>query len=159
MYIQLICVGKIKEAFYTKAMQEYTKRLKAYHRLEIIEIADEKDPKNDSPEAIAALLAKEEERIRKRMAPNSFLIALAIDSKAFSSEEFAAYLGNLESLGKTHLTFLIGGSYGIAAPLLREADLKLSFSKFTFPHQLMRVIFVEQLYRSCRILNGQKYHK
>lgn len=159
MYIDLICVGKIKERFYKAAIEEYTKRLKSYHKLTIIEIDDEKDPQNESEASIKLLLEKEAEKIEKRLNKESFLIALAIEGKDFSSEGLAEYLNHLEENGKTHLTFLIGGSYGLSESLLKKADLKLSFSKMTFPHQLMRVIFLEQLYRTSRIRSGQKYHK
>lgn len=159
MYIDLITVGKVKEKFYKAAIEEYQKRLKSYHKLTIVEIEDEKDPPNDSASSIANLLAKEAEKIDKRINEDSFIIALAINGKAFSSEELAEYFTQLEIEGKTHLTFLIGGSYGLDERLLKKADLKLSFSKMTFPHQLMRVIFLEQLYRTSRIKSGQKYHK
>lgn len=159
MYIDLIAVGKIKENYYKEAILEYSKRLKSYHKLSIIEIEDEKDPQNESEASILALLAKEAEKIEKRLNKESFLIALAIEGKNFDSKAFADYFTNLEENGKTHLTFLIGGSYGLSPSLLEKADLKLSFSKMTFPHQLMRVIFLEQLYRISRIKNGQKYHK
>lgn len=159
MYIDLIAVGKVKEKFYQEAIKEYLKRLSAYHKLMIIEIEDEKDPQNDSPSSILAILEKEGEKIQKRLAKDTYLIALAIDGEAKSSEGLAKEFARLEGLGKTHLTFLIGGSYGLSPTLLQNCDAKLSFSKLTFPHQLMRVIFLEQLYRTSRINSGQKYHK
>ena len=119
----------------------------------------EKDPQNDSPSSILAILEKEGEKIQKRLAKDTYLIALAIDGEAKSSEGLAKEFLRLEGLGKTHLTFLIGGSYGLSPTLLEKCDAKFSFSKLTFPHQLMRVIFLEQLYRTSRINSGQKYHK
>ena len=159
MYIDLIAVGKVKEKFYQEAIKEYLKRLSAYHKLTIIEIEDEKDPQNDSPSSILTVLEKEGEKIQKRLAKDTYLIALAIDGEAKSSEGLAKEFLCLEGLGKTHLTFLIGGSYGLSPTLLEKCDAKFSFSKLTFPHQLMRVIFLEQLYRTSRINSGQKYHK
>ena len=159
MYIDLIAMGKIKEKFYQEAIKEYQKRLLPYHKLTIIELDDEKDPPNESDATILNLLEKEAEKIEKRLAENTFLIALDIKGKSFDSPKFADYIASLESLGKTHLTFLIGGSYGLSPKILDKADFRLSFSPLTFPHQLMRVIFLEQLYRISRINKGQKYHK
>lgn len=159
MYIKLIAVGRLKESYWSKACAEYEKRLRRYHQLSIVEVADEKDPPVDTPAAIEALLTREETRIRQHIPVSSHVIALAVEGKAYDSEQLAAHFDDLESRGITHLTILIGGSNGLSKSLLRDVDEKLSFSALTFPHQLMRVIFLEQLYRISRISRGEPYHK
>lgn len=159
MYIKLITVGRLKEAYWVKACAEYEKRLRRYHQLTIVEVADEKDPAIASAAAIKALLNKEEARIRQHIPASTYLIALAVDGKEFDTPQLSTHFDALESRGITQLTILIGGSNGLSQSLLNEADEKLSFSKLTFPHQLMRVIFLEQLYRISRISRGEPYHK
>lgn len=159
MRITLITVGKIKEKFYVQAIQEYAKRLSRYCKLEIVEVADEKTPDNASETVETQIKNKEGERILKAIKDDSYVIALAIEGKMRTSEELAARIENLGISGQSHLTFIIGGSLGLAKEVLNRADEKLSFSAMTFPHQLMRVILLEQIYRSYRIIHNEPYHK
>ncbi len=159
MFIHLIAVGQLKEDYWRRASREYEKRLLRYHRLTITEVADEKDPLQKTDAAFKALLEIEAERIRKKIHPQSHLICLAIDGKRYDSPGLSRHLERLESRGHTHLTVLIGGSNGLSPTLLTQADECWSFSDLTFPHQLMRVIFLEQLYRTARISHNEPYHK
>jgi 23S rRNA (pseudouridine1915-N3)-methyltransferase len=159
MRITIICVGKLKEKYWTLGVEEYRKRLTRYCNLEIIELADEKTPDNAS-DAIEDLIKKKEgERILKALKEEAFCIALTIDGKMLSSEEMAEKIDQLGVSGCSHISFIIGGSLGLSEEVLKHADFKLSFSKMTFPHQLMRVVLLEQIYRSYRIINNQPYHK
>ena len=152
MKITILCVGKIKEKFYRDAIAEYSKRLSRYCKLDIIEVADEKTPENASDTV--------ENQIRKKEAKEgAYVFALAIDGREFDSVELSKKIENLGTSGISQIIFLIGGSLGMSENLLKRADFKLSFSKMTFPHQLMRVILLEQVYRSYRIMNGEPYHK
>ena len=159
MYIRLLCVGKIKEKYWQSAIDEYTKRLSKYHQFKIITVADEKDPAQDSEKAIAALKKVEGERLLKNIKHDDYVITLEITGKSYDTLELANLFQNLEANNHTHLVFIIGGSYGLDEEVCKRSNLALSFSKLTFPHQLMRVIFTEQLYRCARINSGQKYHK
>lgn len=159
MKITVLCVGKIKEKYFTDAVQEYTKRLSRYCKPEIIEVADEKTPDRASEHEEELIRKKEGERLKKYIKEDSYVIALAIEGKQYSSEEFADKLHRLGLHGESHIIFLIGGSIGLWEELLQEADELLSFSKMTFPHQLMRVVLLEQVYRGYRIMNGEPYHK
>ena len=159
MKITVIAVGKIKEKYLKDALAEYSKRLSRYCRLEILEAADEKTPDNASETVERQIRQKEGERIRKLMKADAYTIALAIDGNMLSSEKFSEKIETLGVQGISHIQFLIGGSIGLDETLLKEADYRLSFSKMTFPHQLMRVILLEQIYRGYRILNHQPYHK
>lgn len=159
MRITLVTVGKIKEKFFVQAIAEYSKRLSRYCKLEIIEVADEKTPDKASEALELQIKEKEGERILKSIKDDSYVIALAIEGKMRSSEELAARIEKLGIGGESHLTFVIGGSLGLAPAVLNRADEKLSFSPMTFPHQLMRVILLEQIYRSHRIINHEPYHK
>lgn len=159
MKITLITVGKIKESYLKAAIAEYSKRLGAYCKLEIIEVADEKTPEQRSEHQTQLILAKEAERILKAVKEDSFVITLEIDGNPLSSEQFAQKLGNLAVQGVSHLTFIIGGSLGLGEEVRKRSDYALSFSKMTFPHQLMRVILLEQIYRGYRIIAGAPYHK
>lgn len=159
MYITLLCVGKIKERYWQQAIEEYSKRLSKYHQFKILTVADEKDPAQESEKAITALKDREAERLLKHIRDDDFVITLEIAGKALDTLALADTLRRWESTGRTHLVFVIGGSYGLGDAVLKRSDFALSFSKLTFPHQLMRVIFVEQLYRCARINSGQKYHK
>ena len=152
-------VGKIKETYYTEAVKEYAKRLGRYCKLEIIELADEKTPDGASAAEETAILVREGERILKAVREDSYVIALAIEGKALDSVELSRRLEQLGVEGRSHLTFVIGGSLGLAPAVLKRADEALSFSRMTFPHQLMRVILLEQVYRSFRIMKGEPYHK
>ena len=163
MRISIVCVGKIKEKFYREAIAEYEKRLSRYCKLEIIEVADEKTPDHASEVVETQIKDKEAERILSRIEKyvkeGAFLCALAIDGKQLDSVELSEKIERLGILGKSHIVFLIGGSLGMADELLSLADMKLSFSRMTFPHQLMRVILLEQIYRAYRIMNHEPYHK
>ena len=154
MKITILCVGKIKEKFYRDAVAEYEKRLSRYCKLEIVEVADEKTPDNASQ-----IKEKEAERMEKHLKEAAFVCALAIDGKQLDSVELSEKIEQLGTGGTSHIIFLIGGSLGMSDELLKKADMKLSFSKMTFPHQLMRVILLEQVYRAYRIMNHEPYHK
>lgn len=159
MKITLICVGKIKEKYLTMAIDEYSKRLSRYCKLEIIEVPDEKTPDQASEAEESQIKAVEGDRILRYIKDGAYLIILAIDGKSLSSEEFADKIETLAVNGTSHLTFIIGGSLGLSNAVLDKADYKLSFSKMTYPHQLMRVILLEQIYRAYRINLNQPYHK
>ena len=159
MKITIICVGKVKEKFYRMAIDEYVKRLGRYCKLEIIEVADEKTPDNASEHEETLIKDKEGERILKNIRREATVIALAIEGKMLSSEQLAGKISRLGIGGESHIQFIIGGSLGLSDKVLKEADMFLSFSKMTFPHQLMRVILLEQIYRSYRIIQGEPYHK
>ena len=159
MKICILCVGKIKEKFFRMAIDEYAKRLGRYCKLEIIEVADEKTPDNASDHKVELIKEKEGERLLKNISRDAFVIALAIDGKQLSSEELASKIESLGIQGTSHIQLIIGGSLGLADRVLKEADMRLSFSKMTFPHQLMRVVLLEQIYRSYRIIQNEPYHK
>lgn len=159
MKITILCVGKIKEKFYRDAIAEYEKRLSRYCKLEIIEVPDEKTPDGASEVVEQQIKEKEAERMEKYLRDGAFICALAIDGKQLDSVELSEKIERLGTSGTSHIIFLIGGSIGMSEKLLKKADMKLSFSKMTFPHQLMRVILLEQVYRAYRIMNGEPYHK
>ena len=159
MKITILCVGKIKEKFYRDAIAEYEKRLSRYCKLEIIEVADEKTPDNASEVEENKIKEKEAERMQKYLKDGAFICALAIDGKQPDSVELSEKIEQLGTGGTSHIIFMIGGSLGMADELLKKADMKLSFSRMTFPHQLMRVILLEQVYRAYRIMNHEPYHK
>lgn len=159
MKIVLICVGKLKEKYLSQGVDEYVKRLSRYCNLEIIELADEQTPDNASDALEKIIKKKEGERILKAMKEDSYCIALAIDGTMLSSEELAGKIDSLGLNGNSHVSFIIGGSLGLSEDVLKRADYKLSFSKMTFPHQLMRMILLEQIYRAYRIISNQPYHK
>ncbi len=159
MKISIICVGKIKEKFYRDAIEEYAKRLSRYCKLEVCEVPDEKTPDQPSDLQKAQILRKEAERMEKFLKPDAYVIALAIEGKKMTSEKFADQIDKLGVSGVSHIQFVIGGSLGLDESILTGADLKLSFSDMTFPHQMMRVILLEQIYRGYRIISGEPYHK
>ena len=159
MQIDIVCVGKIKEAFFRSALEEYKKRLGRYCRLNELEVTDEKTPENASEDETRQIKEKEGLRILSRLKDDAYVIALAIEGKGYSSEALAAELEKLSVRGVSHLQFVIGGSLGLSDTVLKRADLLLSFSKMTFPHQLMRVILLEQIYRTFRIRRNEPYHK
>lgn len=150
--IKLICVGKVKEKFFEEAVKEYQKRLSRYIKLEIIEV---EDIKGDNPNII---MEKESELINKYISPKDYVITLEIDSKEFTSEEFSKKIETLQ-IENSNITFIIGGSYGIANSIKQRSNQSISFSKLTFPHPLFRIIFLEQLYRAYKIMNNETYHK
>ncbi len=159
MKITLITVGKIKEKYLKDAIAEYSKRLSRYCKLEIVEVADEKTPDNASDTVEDAIRDKEGERILKYVKEDAYLITLEIAGKMLTSEEMAEKIEKLGVQGTSHIIFIIGGSIGLGKEILKRSDYALSFSKMTFPHQLMRVILLEQIYRSYRIINHEPYHK
>lgn len=159
MKITLITVGKIKEKYLKDAIAEYTKRLSKYCKLEIIEVADEKTPDQASSVVEDAIREKEGERILRYVREDAYVITLEIGGRMLSSEELAKEIDNLGIQGKSHIIFIIGGSIGLGCNVIKRSNYALSFSKMTFPHQLMRVILLEQIYRSYRIIHKEPYHK
>ena len=159
MNINIVCVGKIKEKYLKLGIDEFKKRLSKYCKLDIIELDDEKAPENLSDKEMTIIKDKEGKKILSKVKANSYVIALAIDGKNISSEELADTMSKLAVRGNSNITFIIGGSLGLSDEVLSRADYKLSFSKMTFPHQLMRLILLEQVYRAYRINNGEPYHK
>ena len=159
MNISIITVGKVKEKYLRDGIDEYRKRLTRYCNLEILEVPDEKTPDNASQKEEEQIKTKEGIAILKHVKETSFVIALAINGKSLSSEELADQLSKLAINGNSNVAFITGGSLGLSQEVLNRANYKLSFSKMTFPHQLMRMILVEQIYRGFRIINGEPYHK
>ena len=159
MNINIVCVGKIKEKYLKLGIDEFKKRLSKYCKLDVIELDDEKAPENLSDKEMLMIKDKEGKKILSKVKANSYVIALAIDGKNLSSEELADTMSKLAVRGNSHITFVIGGSLGLSDEVLKRADYKLSFSKMTFPHQLMRLILLEQVYRAFRINNNEPYHK
>lgn len=159
MKITIVCVGKIKEDFYRKAVSEYEKRLSRYCRLEIIELQDEKTPDGASPAMEEQIKEKEAARILRHLNEDAYIFSLEIQGENPDSVSFAKKLDRLAVQGKSHIQFVIGGSLGLHKEVSKRADAAISFSNMTFPHQLMRVILLEQIYRSCRINQGEPYHK
>lgn len=159
MNIRFLTVGGIKEGFYREALQEYQKRLGRYAKLEIIEVRDEKTPDKSSLCEEEKIRDREGERLLSHIRERELVVALAIEGKKLSSERFAKALSIWEEKSRGNLVFVIGGSLGLAGKVLARADELLSFSDMTFPHQLMRVILAEQLYRAYRIKHGEPYHK
>jgi len=158
MKVTLICVGKVKEKFYRDAIKEYEKRLGAYIKLNTIEISDEKvKVENDSEIALA--MEKEGNNILSKIKDNQYVITLEILGKNLSSEEFSSKIDNLMLTGKSDIALVIGGSYGLSDNVKKRSDFALSFSRMTFPHQMMRVVLLEQVYRAYRIITGASYHK
>lgn len=159
MKITVITVGKIKETYLKDAILEYSKRLSKYCKLEIIEVADEKTPDNSSEVVDDAIRNKEAERILKYIKEDAYVITLEINGKQLTSEELSEKMEKLGVQGISHIIFIIGGSIGLGQAVLAKSNYALSFSKMTFPHQLMRVILLEQIYRGYRIMNHEPYHK
>lgn len=159
MKITVLCVGKVKEKFYRDAIDEFSKRLSRYCKLEIVEVSDEKTEEQASETEIRMVKEKEGERLLKNIKDDAYVITLCIDGKQLDSEELSEKIEKLGIQGTSHIYFVIGGSLGLADAVIKRADYKLSFSKMTFPHQLMRVILLEQIYRGYRIMNHEPYHK
>lgn len=159
MKITIVAVGKVKEKFYRDAIAEFEKRLSKYCKLEIVEVADEKTPDNASASQELQIKAKEGDRILSAIKDDMHVIALAIEGKQLSSTELADKIDKLGISGRSSIAFVIGGSLGLDERVIKRADFKLSFSPMTFPHQLMRVILLEQIYRAYRIIAGEPYHK
>ncbi|AVX19474.1 23S rRNA (pseudouridine1915-N3)-methyltransferase [Carboxydocella sporoproducens DSM 16521] len=159
MQITIVCVGKLKEKYWREAEQEYLKRLAPYARVKIIEVADESCPEEAGESVREQVRQKEGERLLAALPPHSWRVALDLRGKTCSSEEMAARVEEWLLAGWSHLVFVIGGSLGLADKVLAACQFKLSFGAFTYPHQLMRVILLEQIYRWQKIRRGEPYHK
>lgn len=159
MQITLMTVGKIKESYWRNAIAEYEKRLSKYCKLKIVEVADEKTPDAASPLQEENIRHKEGERILKQLPDGAYVITLEIDGQMLDSVQFARKIEQMAAWGRSHICFVIGGSLGLSKEVRQRSDYALSFSKMTFPHQLMRIIFLEQLYRAYRIQMNEPYHK
>lgn len=159
MQYTILCVGKIKEKYYTAAIDEYRKRLSRYGKIDMIEVPDEKTPDRASEAEELQIKEVEAKRLLAKIRDNMYVIALDLRGREEDSVSLSEHLSQLMVQGKSHIAFVIGGSLGLHKSILERADEVLCFSKLTFPHQLMRVILLEQLYRSCRIQNHEPYHK
>ncbi len=159
MHIQIVTIGKLKEKYLSMGIDEYLKRLGPYAKVVVSELADEKAPETMSPAEELQVKRREGERILAQIKPDAYVIALALDGAAWSSEQLAARLDELGTYGRSQVSFVIGGSLGLSDEVLRRADQKLSFGKMTYPHPLMRLILVEQVYRAFKIMRGEPYHK
>lgn len=159
MQYTILCVGKIKERFFADAISEYRKRLSRYGKTEVIEVLDERTPDRASEAEEQQIRQKEADRLLRHIKENMYIIALDLKGKEFDSITFAKHLGEIMVRGNSHLTFVIGGSLGLHPSVLQRADERICFSKMTFPHPLMRVILLEQIYRANRIQKGEPYHK
>lgn len=159
MNIDIVCVGKVKERYLRDAIDEYRKRLSRFAKVDVIEVADEKTPEHASDTLNAQIKEKEGERILKHLRDGAFVVALAIEGDQLTSEQLAARIAQWGLHGVSHLQFVIGGSFGLDPRVLSRANMLLSFSKMTFPHQLMRVILLEQIYRAFKINAHEPYHK
>lgn len=159
MRIQIICIGKLKEKYWSDAVNEYMKRLSKYCDIEILELKESKLPDKASAAQEAMVIEEEGKTILKHIKDNSYVITLEILGKNLTSEELASKMKDLPLIGKSHVTFIIGGSLGLSNEVSKRSDFKLSFSKMTFPHQMMRVILLEQVYRAFKINKNEAYHK
>ena len=159
MKITIVSVGKLKEKYLKQGIQEFLKRLSSYAKVEIIEVADEKAPENLSEADEKQVKDKEGERILQAISPDTYVITLEIEGKMLSSEQLAKKMDELATYGKSKVAFVIGGSLGISEAVKQRSDFAISFSKMTFPHQLMRLVLLEQVYRGFRINRGEPYHK
>lgn len=159
MNISIICIGKLKEKYWTGAVEEYSKRLKSYCSLDITELKEYRLPDKAGPAEELAVKETEGEEILKRIKDNMYVITLEVNGKMLSSEKLAEKIETLAINGNSNIAFVIGGSLGLGSNVSRRADFKLSFSEMTFPHQMMRVILLEQIYRSFKIIRGETYHK
>jgi len=159
MLIQIIAVGKLKEKYLVLGIQEYAKRLNPYIKFQMIEVADEKAPDTLSEAEVTIVKEREGERILAHVKESAHVVALAIGGQLWSSEELAAELDRLGTYGSSHVAFVIGGSHGLSDQVLRRAQQKLSFGRMTLPHQLMRLVLTEQIYRAVKINRGEPYHK
>jgi len=159
MNLTVLCIGKLKETYWTEAVQEYSKRLSRYCTLSINELKEEKAPDNPSEAEETAIKEAEGKSILKQIKKETYVIALEIKGKELTSERLAEKISSLALTGKSDVAFIIGGSIGLSEEVLDRADLRLSFSRMTFPHQMMRVILLEQIYRSFKIIKNETYHK
>ena len=159
MNISVVSVGKIKEKYMVSGIAEYSKRLSKYCKLKLIEVPDEKAPENLSEKDMDIVKKKEGERILSKIKENTYVVTLEIEGKQMTSEGFAKKIDDLMTQGVSDITFVIGGSLGLSDEVMARSDFKLSFSKMTFPHQLMKMVLLEQVYRGWRIIRGEPYHK
>ncbi|MGL4344031.1 MAG: 23S rRNA (pseudouridine(1915)-N(3))-methyltransferase RlmH [Cellulosilyticaceae bacterium] len=159
MKIDIICVGKLKEKYLVQAIAEYSKRLTRYCKMNIIELTDEKTPDNASEKEELMIKNKEGEKILAQVKDGAYVVALDLGGKMISSEDLAGFMSDRALRGDSHIVFIIGGSLGLSQDVIARANYKLCFSKMTFPHQLFRVMLLEQIYRAYRINNGEPYHK
>ena len=159
MNINIVSVGKIKEKYIKEGINEYSKRLSRYAKLKIIEIPDEKAPEKLSKKDMEGVMEIEGRKIISKIPQNSFIISLEIEGKQISSEIMSKKIEEIMIGGNNDITFIIGGSLGLSDEVKKMSNFKLSFSKMTFPHQLMRLILLEQIYRSFRIMKNEPYHK
>lgn len=159
MNIAIITVGKLKEKYLKMGIEEYVKRLGAYAKIDLIEVPDEKAPEQLSEAEMEIVKKKEAERILAKVSPDTHVIALAINGKMKTSEEMSKDIESLMTYGKSKIAFVIGGSLGLHDDVLKRANEKQSFGKMTLPHQLMKLVLIEQIYRSFRIMKGEPYHK
>lgn len=159
MNIKIITVGKLKEKYLKMGIDEYTKRLGAYCKIELIEVPDEKAPEKLSEAEMLQVKEKEGERILAKIPENAYVFALAIEGKQRTSEKFSKEIEQLGIQGKSNLVFVIGGSLGLSQAVMKRSNTPISFGKMTLPHQLMRLVLVEQVYRGFRIMKGEPYHK
>ena len=159
MNIQIICIGKLKEKYWTDAVAEYMKRLSRYAAVEIVELKESRLPDKAGPAEEEKVKTEEGREILKSIKYGTYVVTLEIQGKQLSSEELAAKIEGLCLEGKSDVAFIIGGSLGLSAEVSKRADFKLSFSKMTFPHQMMRVVLLEQIYRSFKIIRHEAYHK
>ena len=159
MNITIISVGKLKEKYLKDAIAEYSKRLTRYCKIDIIELQDEKTPDNASEKEEELIKEKEGKAILSKIKENAFVIAMDLKGKQLTSEEFADFIGNQGVIGNSNIVFIIGGSLGISQEVIKRANQKICFSKMTFPHQLFRVMLLEQIYRGFRIMKNEPYHK
>jgi 23S rRNA (pseudouridine1915-N3)-methyltransferase len=159
MHIMVISVGKLKEKYLKQGIDEYAKRLTPYAKIQLVEVNDEKAPENLSEAEMEQVKNKEGERILAQVKPDTHVIALAIEGESWSSEKLAYQIDQLATYGKSSIAFIIGGSLGLAPQVLQRANQHISLSKMTFPHQLVRLILIEQIYRAFRINRGEPYHK
>lgn len=159
MNIQIVAVGKLKEKYLVQGIEEYMKRLGPYAKVSITELADEKAPESMSAAEEQQVKDREGERILAALKPDAYVIAMAIEGEMWTSEQLAAKLQDLATYGRSHVAFVIGGSLGLSSAVMRRADAKLSFGRITYPHQLLRLVLTEQVYRAFKIMRGEPYHK
>jgi len=159
MHIQIVAVGKLKEKYLVQGIAEYAKRISPYAKLDIVEVPDEQAPETMSAAEEERVKAKEGERILSKIKPDSHVVAMAIDGQMWTSEQLSDHLNKLATYGQSNVTFIIGGSNGLSEEVLRRGDTKLSFGRITYPHQLIRLVLVEQVYRAFKIMRGEPYHK
>lgn len=157
--VNIICIGKIKESYWREAIKEYSKRLTAFCKFNVIELDEEKISSNPNDAQIRTILDAEGKRIISKFSKNSFVIPMCIEGKMLSSTDLAEKLSQIPMYGKSSIDFIIGGSWGLSDEVKSKADLKLSMSKMTFPHQMARVVLCEQIYRAFEISTNGKYHK